>query len=216
MAKFERRVGRASTSSTASTSRCSPSSRSRCWTSARHRRAGHVVRLRGLGDGPQDDVVLVHHDEPRLRRPLRAARQPQGAPSGTRRDDGPDYAMIGEIILPLLVLLLLTSRRATAIARSSSRRSATSHSRAGDVLCSEQLSSQDHYDYGMRAVMAVLRAAANLKRKYPDADEIRADAALHPRRQPAQVLVSTTCRCSRASSRTSSRRGDVARKRTTT
>jgi dynein heavy chain len=71
----------------------------------------------------------------------------------------PDYALIGEIMLIAFGFSKAKECGAKMVSTF--------------TLCSEQLSNQCHYDYGMRAVKTVIVAAGTLKGQEPEAEELQ-------------------------------------------
>ena len=71
----------------------------------------------------------------------------------------PDYALIGEIMLIAYGFSKAKECGAKMVSTF--------------TLCSEQLSNQCHYDYGMRAVKTTIVAAGNLKRAEPESEELQ-------------------------------------------
>lgn len=100
----------------------------------------------------------------------------------------PDYAMIAEISLYSFGFsdAKVLSKKITSTFRLSSEQ-LSSQVRTQEALCTYRsdeetcrkvsvtfhLHSQDHYDFGMRAVKTVISAAGNLKRENPDMNEVR-------------------------------------------
>jgi len=90
----------------------------------------------------------------------------------------PDFAMIGEISLysmgfsnaKMYVIIVLVFVHKNNLDNTINNLYYSLAEKIIDIykLCSEQLSSQSHYDYGMRALKSVLTSIENLKFKYPD------------------------------------------------